>query len=57
MNGFVVDRLGVVTAPVLFAAREHPRLERMIKRKFSRPLDAENAVELVRNSRGIEETK
>jgi hexaprenyl-diphosphate synthase len=34
-----VVEIGVVTAPVLFAADEHPALEEMIKRKFSEPGD------------------
>ena len=50
-------RLGLATAPVLFAREQFPKLERMIERKFSRPTDAEEAYLLVMNSTGLEETK
>lgn len=44
---------GVVTAPILFAAEEHPALEEMIQRKFSEPGDVEKAMEMINNSAAI----
>jgi hexaprenyl-diphosphate synthase len=35
-------KLGLSTAPVLFAARSHPELYDMIDRKFSKNGDVEN---------------
>jgi len=50
-------KLGLATAPVLFAAEKYPHLEPMIKRRFCHPGDAEDAFETVLNSNGLEETK
>ena len=48
---------GVITAPVLFAAEEHPELNDMIQRKFKHDGDVSRANELVFNSNGIERTR
>ena len=51
-------RLGLATAPVLFAAESHPDvLEPMIKRRFNQDGDVEKAFEIVINSQGLEKTK
>ena len=48
---------GVVTAPVLFAAEEHPELVEMIQRKFKEDGDVARANDLVFDSRGVERTR
>jgi len=49
---------GLATAPVLFAAEHFPNeMDRLIERKFSEAGDVNRAVELVRQSDGIERTK
>ena len=48
---------GVVTAPVLYAAEEHPELIDMIQRKFKADGDVSRANELVFASNGIERTR
>lgn len=48
---------GVVTAPVLYAAEEHPELIEMIQRKFKADGDVRRANELVFASSGIERTR
>jgi len=50
-------RLGLATAPVLFAAESHPELGPLIMRRFGRPGDAELAFKLVLDSNGPERTK
>ena len=50
-------RSGVVTAPVLFAAEQHPELIEMIQRKFKGDGDVARANDLVLNSRGIDRTR
>ncbi|MFH4973382.1 hypothetical protein AB6A40_000091 [Gnathostoma spinigerum] len=50
-------RLGLATAPVLFAAQEHPELNRLISRRFSDEGDVNTAWEMVSNSNGIERTR
>ena len=45
--------LGLATAPVLFAAEEHPVLKVMTARKFSKPGDIKDAFELVLQSQGL----
>ncbi|TXT12988.1 hypothetical protein VHUM_01389 [Vanrija humicola] len=49
-------RLGLATAPALFAWEEHPSLGPLIARKFSEPGDTEVALDLVNRSRGMERT-
>ena len=50
-------RLGLATAPVLFAAERHPEMETLIKRRFSRPGDVEKAFGIVIESDGMRETQ
>jgi decaprenyl-diphosphate synthase subunit 1 len=50
-------RLGLATAPVLFAAAQYPELNTMIMRRFSEPNDALKAFEIVKNSNGIDEAR
>ncbi|KAI9470028.1 MAG: solanesyl pyrophosphate synthase [Benjaminiella poitrasii] len=49
-------KLGLATAPVLFAWEEFPELEPLIKRKFSQKGDAEKARDLVYQSDGLKKT-
>ncbi|KAI9220334.1 mitochondrial putative hexaprenyl pyrophosphate synthase [Blastocladiella britannica] len=49
--------LGLATAPVLFAAREHPELLVMAERRFSGPGDAKRAFDLVHASQGLHLTR
>ena len=56
--GFGADlRLGLATAPVLFAASKYPELNAMIMRRFSQKDDAKKAFEFVMKSDGIRETR
>ena len=56
--GFGADlRLGLATAPVLFAASQHPSLNAMIMRRFKNKNDVQTAFELVMKSDGIRETR
>ena len=50
-------RLGLATAPVLFAAAKHPELNDLIMRRFNRKDDVARAFELVINSDGLRETR
>lgn len=50
-------RLGVTTAPVLFAAEKHPFLNDLILRRFNEPGDVERTLEAVKNSDGLEGTR
>lgn len=50
-------RSGLATAPVLFAAEEHPELLPLIKRRFRQEGDVETALNLVTNSAGIRRSK
>jgi len=47
-------RSGLATYPVLAASEEHPELLPMIRRRFRGPEDIDRALELVKNSHGIE---
>ncbi|ORE10273.1 terpenoid synthase [Rhizopus microsporus var. microsporus] len=49
-------KLGLATAPVLFAWEEYPELEPLIKRKFSEKGDEERARDLVYKSDGLKKT-
>ncbi|KAK8849749.1 hypothetical protein IAR55_005084 [Kwoniella newhampshirensis] len=49
-------RLGLATAPALFAWEKHPDLGPLILRKFSEPGDVEIAREIVGKSDGLERT-
>uniref|UniRef100_A0A182T322 Decaprenyl-diphosphate synthase subunit 1 n=1 Tax=Anopheles maculatus TaxID=74869 RepID=A0A182T322_9DIPT len=50
-------KLGLATAPVLFACEEFPELNPMICRHFRAPGDVERAYELVHLSQGLEQTR
>ncbi|TRY68365.1 hypothetical protein TCAL_04434 [Tigriopus californicus] len=51
-------KLGLATAPVLFASEEYPlEMEPLIHRKFARPNDAERALKIVMKSEGLDKTK
>ncbi|CAL1526620.1 unnamed protein product [Lymnaea stagnalis] len=50
-------KLGLATAPVLFAAQEYPELNAMIIRRFSQEGDVEQARYFVAKSDGIQQTK
>lgn len=48
---------GNLTAPVLYAIEEKPYLEVLIEREFAQPDDLEQAIALVKESRGIERSR
>ncbi|XP_066581663.1 all trans-polyprenyl-diphosphate synthase PDSS1 [Prorops nasuta] len=50
-------KLGLATAPVLFACERFPELNAMIMRRFQEPGDVEKAFELVHKSQGLEQTR
>ncbi|KAL7024603.1 hypothetical protein ACKWTF_013125 [Chironomus riparius] len=50
-------KLGLATAPVLFACEKYPELNPMIMRRFKEPGDVEKAFELVHKSQGLEQTR
>ncbi|XP_019767846.1 all trans-polyprenyl-diphosphate synthase PDSS1 [Dendroctonus ponderosae] len=50
-------KLGLATAPVLFACEKYPELNPMIMRRFQEPGDVERAFELVHKSKGLEQTQ
>ncbi|XP_054707446.1 all trans-polyprenyl-diphosphate synthase PDSS1-like [Uloborus diversus] len=50
-------RLGLATAPVLFASQKYPELKPLILRRFSDIGDVEKAYEAVLNSDGLTHTK
>lgn len=50
-------RNGLVTAPVLYAAEEHPELLPLIRRKFQSAGDVEVAQRLVADSSGVQRTR
>jgi len=50
-------KLGLATAPVLFATKKHPHLNDLIARRFSQPGDVEEGFKLVIESGGLDETK
>jgi len=50
-------KLGIATAPALYAASEFPELRKLIERNFSHEGDIEKAYDLVIKSSGIEKTK
>eukprot|EP00316_Scyphosphaera_apsteinii_P015546 CAMPEP_0119329678 /NCGR_PEP_ID=MMETSP1333-20130426/76454_1 /TAXON_ID=418940 /ORGANISM="Scyphosphaera apsteinii, Strain RCC1455" /LENGTH=395 /DNA_ID=CAMNT_0007338855 /DNA_START=107 /DNA_END=1294 /DNA_ORIENTATION=+ len=49
--------LGLSTAPVLYAAEEHPELQALIARKFSDSGDVSTACDIVMRSQGLQKTK
>ncbi|CAG0891417.1 unnamed protein product [Darwinula stevensoni] len=50
-------KLGIATAPVLFASEKHPELNEMIVRRFEWPGDVEHAFECVLASDGLEQSR
>lgn len=50
-------KLGLATAPVLFACEKYPELNPMIMRRFNEPGDVERAFDLVHKSHGLEQTR
>jgi len=50
-------KLGLATAPVLFATNKYPELEDMIARRFCNPGDVEKAFECVLQSDGLDRTR
>ena len=50
-------KLGLATAPVLFAAERFPQLNELISRRFEVAGDVETAFQLVQESGGLQETK
>merc|ERR1719357_688483 len=50
-------KLGLATAPVLFAAEKFPELNEMIGRRFEAAGDVERAFKLVQESGGLNETR
>lgn len=50
-------KVGLATAPVLFAARQYPQLKPLIARQFANEGDIELAMQLVQKSDGIEMTR
>lgn len=50
-------KLGLATAPVLFATKKFPQLEEMIARRFSKEGDVEKAFQFVLESDGLDQTR
>lgn len=50
-------KLGLATAPVLFASAKYPELNEMIERRFDQPGDVETAFQLVLSSDGLDKTR
>ncbi|CAI5439186.1 unnamed protein product [Caenorhabditis angaria] len=50
-------KLGLATAPVLFATQQFPELAELVARKFKNSGDIEKATEIVANSNGIKMTR
>lgn len=50
-------KLGLATAPVLFACEKFPELNPMIMRRFNEPGDVDEAFKLVHKSHGLEKTR
>lgn len=50
-------KLGLATAPILFAWKQRPELGEMIARKFSEPGDVEAARQAVTDCQGLEQTR
>jgi all-trans-nonaprenyl-diphosphate synthase len=48
---------GKLTSPVFYALKQEPYLEVLIERKFSEPEDLNKALELIKNSDGIEQAR
>ena len=50
-------RMGLLTAPTLLAAEDHPKLALIISRDFSHPGDVDLAISLVQASKGVRRAK
>ncbi|KAJ3209694.1 coq1 putative hexaprenyl diphosphate synthase [Dinochytrium kinnereticum] len=50
-------KLGLATAPVLFAAQKFPELQPLIDRQFQQPGDVAQALDFVHRSDGVRQTK
>lgn len=50
-------KLGIATAPVLFAQKEFPQLDKLVKRKFEAPGDVEEAHACIKKSDGLAQTR
>merc|ERR1712241_1539017 len=50
-------KLGLATAPVLFASKKYPELEDMIARRFNKKGDVEKAFQYVIDSDGLDKTR
>ncbi|KAK6268449.1 hypothetical protein QUC31_012609 [Theobroma cacao] len=50
-------RLGIITAPILFATEEFPQLHAVIEQGFDDPANVDTALEYLRKSRGIQRTR
>lgn len=50
-------KLGIITAPALYAAEEFPELATILQRKLSKEGDLEKAYDYIRKSKGIDRTK
>jgi len=50
-------KLGLATAPVLFASKQFPDLVPLIDRRFSEPGDVEKAINYVQKSEGLDQTR
>ncbi len=50
-------KLGIATAPVLFAQRRFPELQKLVERKFEAPGDVEHAAARVLQSDGLSLTR
>jgi all-trans-nonaprenyl-diphosphate synthase len=48
---------GKLTSPVFYALKQQPYLEILIEREFSEPEDLNKAIELIKNSEGIEQAR
>ena len=53
----LIHRLGLATAPVLFACEQFKELDDLIKRRFSNTGDVDKAFQLVMKSNGLEQTQ
>lgn len=50
-------KLGLATAPVLFASEEFPEINELVKRRFNHKGDVDKAFQIVLKSNGLEQTQ
>ncbi|MEM7758257.1 MAG: solanesyl diphosphate synthase [Cyanobacteria bacterium P01_A01_bin.40] len=48
---------GKLTSPVFYALKQQPKLKTLIEREFSEPDDLNQALELINNSEGVEQSR